>query len=174
MNKCDDITLGSGVRIIFKGQDKNDFKSSIPPHDALLTVIRSKYSIVRIGFCIVYELMNPTSPTIPLWWGYRVFLAVQVFIRRFSNKSKATAILFKIKDRTFNGGMNDIHNLYKNILQHSVHRPHRAATWNLGGQGLLLSPKFSFDVPASVRVVLETSHYSIEHDPIFHRTGEFA
>jgi hypothetical protein len=66
---------------------------------------------------------------IPLWWKYRVFLAVQVFIRPFPDKNQATAVLFKVNARTFNGGMKDIDSLREDVLQHSMRRPHRAAVW---------------------------------------------
>jgi hypothetical protein len=128
----------------------------------------------RIKYCIVYELVNSTSWTIPLWWGYRVFLAVEASISLFPDENSATAILFKVKDREFVGRKKDIYNLHKDILQHSIFRPHRDTVWNLNGQGLSLNPKFDFDVPARVRVVLERSRLHIKHDPIFHRTSAFA
>jgi hypothetical protein len=174
VNNCNGITLGSGTCTILEGHDKHEFNKVLPPYDRLSTVIKSKYPIGRTRCCIVYELLNSTSQTTPLWWGYRVFLAVQVFTKPFSDKSKAAAVLFKIKDRAFNGGREDIDNLHKDILQHSLRRPSRAAVWNLDGQALSLIPKFEFNVPASVKVVLEKVSLSIEHDPIFHRTRAFA
>jgi hypothetical protein len=175
VNNCDGITLGRGTCTVLKGHDKYDFEAILPPYKTLSTVIRSNNKFGSTRCCIVYELTKTSSPTTLLWWGYRVFLAVQVFIRPFSNKNKATAILFKLNDHAFNGGQSDISALHKDILQYSMHRPHRAAVWNLGGQALSLNPEFTFkDVPASVRVVLENSHLSIEHDPIFHRIGAFA
>jgi hypothetical protein len=174
VNNCDDIALRSSACIILEGQDKHELRDVLPPSESTSTVIKAKHSMGRTKCCIVYELFNFGEQTIPLWWEYRVFLVIQVFLRRFSDKSKATAILFKINDRAFNGGSKDIDNLHQDVLQHSMRRPHRAAIWNLDGRALLLNPKISFDVPASVRVVLEKSQASIEHDPIFHRTGPFA
>jgi hypothetical protein len=174
MNKCNDIILGSGTCTILEGFDRYNFKDPLPPSDSQSTVVKSKHLIGRTKSCIVYELANFTNPTIPLWLEYRVFLAVQVFTKPFSDKNKATAILFKIKDRKFDGGKNAIEELHKDVLQHSMRRPHRAAIWNLDGQALLLKPKFEFNVPASVEVTLEQSNLNIEHDPIFHRTGTFA
>jgi hypothetical protein len=174
LNKCNDITLGSGSRNILEGQGESDFRGVLPPSALLSTVVKSKHSFGRIKCCIVYELTDSTSPTTPLWWGYRVFLAVEVFIRPFSDKNKATAILFKIKDSTFNGGNEDIDKLRENVLRHSAHRPPKAAVWNLGGRSLFLNPTFDFNVPASVRVVLEKPQTNIEKDPIFHRTSTFA
>jgi hypothetical protein len=174
VNNCDGITLGSGTCIILEGHYKHDFKDTLPPFESLSTMIRSKGSIDRTKCCIVYELLDSENPTTPLWWEYRVFLAVCVSTSPFSDENKATAILFKIKDREFNGVKQDIDYLHVGILQYSMCRPLRAATWNLNGQALSLNPRFDFYVPASVRVVLERSHLSIEHDPIFHRTGKFA
>jgi hypothetical protein len=102
------------------------------------------------------------------------FLLLVCLLVHFFGKNKATAILFKIKDRAFNGGKNDIDSLHKYILQYSMRRPHKAATWNLDGQALSLSPKFEFNAPASIRVVLGKSQLSINHDPIFHRAGALA
>jgi hypothetical protein len=76
MNKCNDITLGTGTCTILEGCNEHDFRDTILPSESLSTVIKSKHSIGRIKCCIVYELMNSTSPTTPLWWEYRVFLAV--------------------------------------------------------------------------------------------------
>jgi hypothetical protein len=174
MNDCDDITLRAGTCTVLKGRDKCDFRYVLPPSEFLSTVIRSKSTIGRTECCIIYELVNSTNPTIPFWLEYRVFLAVEVSISPFSDENKATAILFKVKNRAFNGEREDIRNLHEDILQYSMLRPHRAAVWNLDGQGLLLKPKFKFDIPAGVRVVLEKSYLSIECDPIFHRTGAFA
>jgi hypothetical protein len=98
--------------------------------------------------------------------GYRVFLAVQIFINPFFDRNKEAEILFQTKDRTFNGGREDIDNLHIDILQHIMRRPHRTVTWNLDGQALSLNPRFNFDVPARVSVVLEQSQHNIEHDPI--------
>jgi hypothetical protein len=174
MNKCDGITLGSGTCTTLKGRDKRDFKEVLPPSESLSTLIRSKCLIGCTKFCIVYELLDSENPTIPPWREYRVFLVVQVFAMPFFGENSATAILFKIKDRKFNGEKEDIQKLHEDVLQHSMCRPHKAAVWNLGGQALSLNPKFDFNVPVSVRVVLEKSQLSIEHDPIFHRVGAFA
>jgi hypothetical protein len=174
VNKCTGITLGAGTCTILKGRDKHEFQKAIPPLEKMSTVIKSKHSIGRTKWCMIYELIDSKSPTTPLWWEYRVFLAVGAATGPFSDNNRATAILFKIKDRAFNGGRKDIDNLREDILQHSTRRPHKATTWNVGGRALLLSPEFSLDVPASVTVVLEQSHLSIERDPIFHRTRAFA
>jgi hypothetical protein len=174
VNKCDNITLRSGACSTLKGYNRYDFQRAILPLDSALTMIKSKHPIGCTKCCIVYELTNSASFTTPLWWEYRVFLAVEVSTNPFSDKNEVTAILFKIKSGAFNIGSKGIYNLHKCILQHSMHRPYSAATWNLGGQALSLESKFMFDVPASVRVVLEQSHLSIEHDPIFYRASTFA
>jgi hypothetical protein len=174
VNRCDDISLGSGTCTILEGRDKYDFESTIPPSESLSTMIRSKHAIGRIKCCIVYELFDAENQTTPLWREYRVFLAVQVFTEPFSDENKATAILFKIKDSTFSGERKGIEDLHKDILQYNMRRPHRVAVWNLDGQALLLDSRFDFSVPASIKVVLERSQQHIEHDPIFHRTGAFA
>jgi hypothetical protein len=173
MNNCDGITLESGTCTILEGHDKRDFKSIIRPFGSLSTLIRSTHSIGRAKCCIVYELVNSKGLSMPIWWGYRVFLAVQAFIKPSSDKNKATAILFKTKDYAFGGGFKGIDDLHRDILQHSMCRPHRAAAWNLDGQTLLLNPTFDFDIPANIKVVLEQSYFDIEHDPIFHRTSTF-
>jgi hypothetical protein len=97
-----------------------------------------------------------------------------VFISPFSDKSKATAVLFKTNDPLFSGRVEDTSKLLKDILQYSMYMPPMATTWNLDGQTLLLKPEFDFNAPTSVKVVLERSQLSIKHDPIFLRTDAFA
>jgi hypothetical protein len=154
------------------GKINSDSFYFVTPGKQDKVVIKSRKPLLgRTKCCLIYEIVNYKDQDIPLIWGSRVFLAIDVSINPLKvNNRKVTAKLILVKSGKFEGNKKqDIRILHKKVLRHFMHTHGQDSQWNLEKLGLNVEVNFNRKARAKLHVRLSRLDVIPDNMPIFYR-----
>src|SRR5690606_31450299 len=111
----------------------------------------SKVLFGRTQGCLIYEIVKHNANHVPLIWGSRVFMAIDVsIIPHQPNERKVAVKLISVKSRKFSGLKEDAKALHANVLYHFMHNYGYNSEWNIEKLGLRLEVNFNREAKAKL------------------------
>jgi hypothetical protein len=150
-----------------KGEKDDNFSTMILPMcDASVKVKATLSSAGSIRCCLVYELVDQRNESNPIMEDHRVFIAIRVFARPFTNSYKASAVMFMARKGQFTGSEDDMKRLKEDILQkHLVNNTH-SFECAIKARMLRLEAVFYPDRQAFIVVTLEEKTRYTDKKPV--------
>jgi hypothetical protein len=169
-NNCRDITLISRHYKALKGDVKAYKFYPVTPNGQDQVVIESsKVLFGCVSGYLLYEIVNEEDKNLPLIWGSRIFMAIDVsIIPHQVSKRKAAVKLISVKTHRFEGH-EDKDELHTNVLYHFMHTHGQESHWNIEKLGLHLDR----EARAKLLVRLSRIEKLPKDIPIFHSYGDF-
>jgi hypothetical protein len=176
INDCEGITLMSGKCHVFKGRNHSEFCDTIPFGGKMSMKLKATMPIFgRTSCCLIYEITRHKKERLPIMWGYRIFIAIEVLITPTNvDERKAVAVVFLVKNREFTGDMSEIKKLNEDLLHYFMNTESQVYHWYVGGRRMELDAKFSRNTHAQLTITLRQSKEFITLDPMFYRFDRFA
>jgi hypothetical protein len=174
-NQSNNIILTRGTYTLLKGKDMFNFRQVISPGTQERIVVKGLGILRKQLHCyLVYELVLQGRERMPMIKNQRAFIAAEVYSETSSKKLTVSVVVFMVKSSQFTGDSGDVGRLHKDLLQYRIIQDEEIFRFNINDQMLEMAVNLRDTNPTCIEVLLRSIRKYIRHDPVFHRTNEFA